>query len=42
MQFATLCNLTNLELIYNEIRDTLGNLAAFGYWEVVHEPVVYD
>ena len=27
---------------YNEIRDVLGDLAALGYREVVHEPVVCD
>ena len=27
---------------HNEIRDALGDLAAFGYWEFVHKPVVCD
>ena len=27
---------------HNEIRDALGDLAALGYREVIHEPVVCD
>jgi len=27
---------------HNEVRDALGDLAAFGYSEVVHEPIVCD
>jgi len=29
-------------MLHNKIRDALGGLAALGYREIIHEPVVHD